>query len=73
MLWDNAKTEKMISDNTNNTGSLNYRLGEVSDGKLYIDINKDFRLRLYRLDKTLFETTGELTFLDKYESTDISG
>jgi len=71
MFWDNAKTEKVISDNTYNTGSVTANLGDVSNGRVLVDINKNFRLKLYVLDKNTYETTGELIPMEKYESDDI--
>lgn len=73
MLWDNASIEAAISKNTYNTGSLNALLWNVTQGRLYIDINKNFNLKLYRMDKSLYDSSKELTALEKFESAPIPG
>jgi len=73
IFWNNDQTTQKIEDNTNNNDGVNAKLGDVTTGRFYIDVNQDFSLKLYRFDKNLYNSSKELLVADVYESADIAG
>jgi len=52
--------QEYIDNNPYNTDSIYTKLGDVSSGRLYFDVNKSFRLVLYKIDDAQYEATREM-------------
>ena len=60
MFWSNRQMQEYIDNNPYNTDSIYTKLGDVSSGRLYFDVNKSFRLVLYKIDDAQYEATREM-------------
>lgn len=60
ILWSNSEVSRYIEENINNNGNYNINIWDVSNGHLYLDIDTDFRLVLYEIDKWVYNTSREL-------------
>lgn len=60
ILWSNSEMSRYIEENTNNIWNYNINIWDVSNGHLYLDIDNDFRLVLYEIDKWIYDTSSEL-------------
>lgn len=65
MFWSNREMQEYIDENTHNSDGINVKLWDVSSGRLYLDINKSFRLILYRIDDAQYELTKEFISEEK--------
>ncbi len=65
IFWSNKKMKDYIDNNLNNSDSIYTKLGNVSSGNLYLDINKSFRLILYRINPSNYEETWEFVISEK--------
>lgn len=69
MMWNNSETLTYIENNPNNSDTLTEKIGSMtSSGVLFLDINQDYKLKLYTLDREIFNTSKEIIPLEVYES-----
>ena len=74
MLWSNTETANYIEANTNNTGSLNEKIGSMTGTWVaLLDINQAYKMKVYTLDKTVYDTTKEILPTQVYESSNLLG
>lgn len=59
IFWSNSQMKNYIDANTHNSDSIHTTLNWVSSGRLYLDINRDHRLILYRIDPSTYNDTKE--------------
>ncbi|MDD2870503.1 MAG: hypothetical protein PHS49_00805 [Candidatus Gracilibacteria bacterium] len=63
VFWNTSSTLKMIDENTNNNDNLNTKIGNVTSGYLYFDVDSDFDIKLLKFDKGVYDETKELKVL----------
>lgn len=74
MFWNNSETISFIEQNPNNTDLRNQRIGSMtSSGIALIDINKDYTMKVYKLDRSLYDASKEILPLEVYTSGDNLG
>lgn len=69
VFWSNTDMKNYINSNANNGDVLHQRLWNVSSWNLYLDINESFRLVLYRIRSSDYDTTKELIIEEKVTGT----
>ncbi len=68
IFWNNSKTSKQIDKNTNNDDVVNVKIGGISNGIMYLDINEPAYMTLYKFNKDRFNELWELKVLEKISS-----
>lgn len=68
IFWSTSQIEDIISNNPNNNDSLNAKLWDVSDARLHIDIDKQYEIKLIKIDKTTYDDTWEIKISDTLTS-----
>lgn len=74
MFWNNSQTLSFIDQNANNTDLRNQKIGSMtSSGIALVDINRDFTMKVYKLDRNLYNASKEILPLEVYSSADSLG
>jgi len=73
IFWSNLETSTYIENNTNNLLTSNLKIWDVNNGHIVLDVNSNFKLKLYRFDRTQYNETRELFTLDILNSDEING
>jgi hypothetical protein len=60
ILWSNTKMKQYIDQNPSNNHPRFWKISNTSSGHLYLDIDSPFRMILYRMSPTAYNTTWEL-------------
>lgn len=60
VFWSTSKTSSIIDENTNNSGTLNIKIWDVSSGILHFDIDKAYELMLIEFEKSSYDDYNEL-------------
>ena len=68
ILWSNDRVLNYIDNNPNNDDSVYQKLWTVAAGKLYLDADRDFDLKILQLDKNSYNATKELIVQSKLET-----
>ncbi len=68
ILWANTKYNKFIATNTNNTDTVNKLIGQVTNANLYLDVDRDFRMKVVKFSKGNYDSYKELTPLQVFTS-----
>lgn len=63
VLWINQKVLDYIDENTHNISPW-VKLSEVGSGRVYMDINRDFDIQIYKLDRKRYSEKNELVIKD---------
>ncbi|MDD2487256.1 MAG: hypothetical protein PHS92_02720 [Candidatus Gracilibacteria bacterium] len=66
IFWNNYKTNEYISENTNNLDNRNVQIGETSTGKLYIDVDNSFNLKVIEFNSGSYRKTKELVKINEW-------
>ncbi len=66
ILWTNSKTNNYIAKNPLNAHPRYTSLWDVSHGNLHLDIDTDYRLVLYEINKNIYDTSRELVVEKSY-------
>ncbi len=69
IFWSNSTMEDYINKNTNNNDVLHAKLGDVSSGNLYLDINRSFTMTLYKISTNDYNTTKQIIIESKLTGT----
>lgn len=71
MMWTNTKATNYISSNANNTWGLFETMEHMTSSWVaFLDINQDYKMKLYVFDKAVHDATKELISIQSYESND---
>lgn len=68
IFFNNQNISDFISGNTNNDDGVNYNLWDVGTGRVYLDIDKYFWIKLVKFSKSRFDNFKELIALETFES-----
>ena len=60
VLWSNSKMKQYIQDNVSNNHPSFSKIWNTSSWYLFLDIDSSFRMTLYRINATQYNTTWEL-------------
>lgn len=69
ILWSNTEMKNYIQANPNNSDSIHQRIGNTSSWTLYLDINRNHRLILYRVDPGTYDDTREFIITQQLTGT----
>jgi hypothetical protein len=72
IFWNNTKIKEYIADNANNVDLVNSKLWDTA-AKFILDIDRDFKLKVLKFDKSQYDATSELVVLEEQESVSASG
>lgn len=72
MFWLNNDIRKYVSENTNNTWGLIWRIWETNVWYLLLDMDKAFSLRLYELNSKSYSDFNEMRVINMHENTTTS-
>ncbi len=72
ILWSNTRVQEYIEENPNNNDDYYVTLWSVNSGYLYLDIDKDFDMKIIQFDKNTYNTSTELIPVVVEETTWIS-
>lgn len=64
IFFNNQQTANFIAWNPNNSDLLNKNIWDVSSARVYLDIDKDFWIKVVRFSKARFDASNELIALD---------
>ncbi len=73
IFWNNTKTSKYIEKNINNSWSLNDLVGNSWSGSLYLNVDKNSILYLYKFNKIKYDSVNELKIDEKLDWILVSG
>lgn len=73
IFWANTKTAIYINKLLSNSGTQNVMIDSPGNKRLYIDADQDFEFKIYSLDRDKYNDVGELTPVQKWETTSQSG
>lgn len=73
VFWSNKKYADYIAANPYNIDTVNKLLWQVNSGNIYIDANKNFRLKVVKFDKTSYNSYKELVPLQVWTSSELYG
>lgn len=59
MFWSNKKMQEYIDQNAHNDDPVNAKIWDVSAARLYLDMNRSFKLILYEIDDEQYLETHE--------------
>ena len=68
ILWSNTKTQNYIANNPNNADLYYDKIWTLEAGYLYLDVDRDFDMKILQIDKNRYDTTNELLALSKAET-----
>ncbi len=60
IFWSTTKQANIIDQNSNNWDDLNVKIWNANQARLYLDIDSAADIKLYKFDKTVFDSTNEL-------------
>lgn len=69
VFWSNTKMKDYIHTNTHNGDAIHRKIGTTSTGSLLLDINKDHRLILFRMNPSDYDTTKEFIITQQVTGT----
>jgi len=69
IFWLNTKVGDIIAENTNNDDTLNKKIGETSTGYLFLDINKEYAIKMTLFDRYAYEDFWELRPIEVLDGT----
>jgi hypothetical protein len=72
IFWSNTKIRDYINNNPNNNDPLHEKLW-YHTGVLYLDTDSEFKIRLVKFDKDMYDSNEELVVLEDWESLVSSG
>lgn len=70
IFWNTDNTSKIIDDNINNSSGS--KIWEVFSGSIYLNVDKDFDLKILKFDKNKYWEYNDLFILDSVLSKSIS-
>nr|MDD3720759.1 hypothetical protein [Candidatus Gracilibacteria bacterium] len=69
IFWSNFETNDYINNNSNNTGALNINIVNVVTGSLFLDVDKNFLIKMVKFDRFYYtKDTRELLAIGTYLS-----
>lgn len=69
IFWNNFETNAFILANQNNTGTLNKNVWDIYSGSLFIDVDKNFSLKIVRFDRNYYtKFSREMIALETFTS-----
>lgn len=71
IFWSNDRVQTYIEGNANNADSYYERLWDVSTWVLYLDVDRNYDMKILQFDRTRYNSTKELIVNDVIETTDI--
>ncbi len=73
ILWANTKYNDFIKNNANNTDTLNKVIWQVWSGHIFLDVDKNFSLKVVKFNKTKYNTYKELEPIEVFKSPQMFG
>lgn len=71
-FWVNSDIRNFVDINTNNADGINVKIGESNDAYMRIDIDKNFALQLYELDKDSYDNYSQIVPVEKFSSSGVN-